>query len=412
MRDSNIIQVIVNVPSLAFEISDLQWQFLYATIWKTIDSFDDVGPAKGSGPFSPNAERALARVTSTLVIDKKKDKGDIHVNVSVAKAVLVTTTNGEKLGQFSINEIQVNVDMEGKTDAMRVDGRIGSAILTDVRANAAPLYQTILAPKDKTREMIVFSYESRGDKPHLSSVEPGQEGEWDSSFIMMFRKVEIVAMVGFILTVKDLVLVPIFTRLDLEDARAREKVAKSNSPGPTKLLSMHTCTYMYNDFLIGLIELLLKVEVESPTVLLPSSPTKKDMLIAELGHFSLANHYVIKSSTDYIHVVTGYPKKYCILLFYALTLSTEIRAMNMKSTRGGLTEQALNDVEISLALDFPSSKLMNQKVNQTKHQRFSLMKKKKIDKCQYTKAGVCPKRSGVAFSLSDYIGINSEYGHT
>lgn len=229
----------MNVPSLGFEISDKQWQFLYATIWKTIDSFDDVGPSKGTGPFSPNAERALARVTSSTPAAKKEKKtsSDLHVNVTVSKAVLVTTMNGEKLGQFSINEIQVNVDIEGKTDALRVDGRIGSALLDDVRANASSLYKTILAPKDKTREMIVFSYESRGNKPHLSCVGP-EEGDWDSAFSMMFRKVEIVAMVGFILTVKDLVLVPIFERLDLEAARASEKVAQSKDPNPPKLSSI------------------------------------------------------------------------------------------------------------------------------------------------------------------------------
>lgn len=51
----------------------------------------------------------------------------------------------------------------------------------------------------------------------------------------------------------------------------------------------------------------LTVDVESPSVLLPSSPTKSDVLIAELGHFSLSNHYVVKEDGEYVHVVTGYP---------------------------------------------------------------------------------------------------------
>lgn len=47
------------------------------------------------------------------------------------------------------------------------------------------------------------------------------------------------------------------------------------------------------------------MEVETPVILLPSSPTTRDMLVAELGHFSLANHYVIQDD-NVSNVVTGY----------------------------------------------------------------------------------------------------------
>jgi hypothetical protein len=216
----------VNVPTLEFEISDVEWQFLYATIWITIDSFDD--------KEQPKVLRSSSSSSTIPYVPSKKEKDgdDIHVNVKVGSAVLVTTMKGEKLGQFSIHDILVEVDLEDKTDALHVDGKIGSVLLRDVRSNAAPLYQTILSPKDKTKEMVLFKYESHGNKPHPLE-------DWDSAFTMQFRKIEMVAMVGFILTIKNLVLNPIFARLDLEAARAKAAAARIKAAIPAKLSSIH-----------------------------------------------------------------------------------------------------------------------------------------------------------------------------
>ena len=54
-----------------------------------------------------------------------------------------------------------------------------------------------------------------------------------------------------------------------------------------------------------------------------------------------------------------------------LTARKEIRKMNMKSTRDGNTEQALNDVGITVALDFPSDPSEHQMVVQRHIERTS-----------------------------------------
>ena len=214
--------------TLEFEISDEEWQFLYATIWVTIDSFDDVETTvQTTHPANCDIEKVLPK--------KKKDSDDIYVSVKVLSAVLVMTSHGERLAQFSVHDIGVKVFMDGRTDAMQVDGRIGSALLRDARSGASSLYQTILAPKDMTREMVLFTYYARGRIPQ--AVAPPMEvslGDCDALFNLQFRKVEIVAMVGFILTVKDMVLVPILARLDLEAARAKVTAAKAKQPAPAE----------------------------------------------------------------------------------------------------------------------------------------------------------------------------------
>lgn len=218
--------------TLEFEISDVEWQFLYATLWETIDSFDDIEPIAPTLQLTDRNETSTATVIPSK---KKKDSDDIHVRVKVLDAALVVTSHGERLGQFSVHDIEVAVDIDGKTDALLVAGHIGSALLRDVRSGTSPLYQTILVPKDKSREMVLFSYYSRGKIPH-TNVTPLEEelGDCDSSFKLQFRKVEIVAMVGFILTVKDMVLLPIFARLDLEADRAKAKAAKVKLSVPAK----------------------------------------------------------------------------------------------------------------------------------------------------------------------------------
>lgn len=227
----------MEVKTLEFEISDVEWQFLYATIWVTIDSFDDVEPIM-QGEISQ--ESVVSKPVPTLPTHGKKETNDICVSVRVLSAVLVVTSHDERLAQFSIHDIGVKVDMDGKTDNLSVEGTIGSVLLRDVRSGASSLYQTILSPKDKTREMVLFSYYARGKTPHSSIVDPKEEelGDCDSSFTLQFRKVEMVAMVGFILTVKDIVLLPIFARLDLEAARAKDKATKVKQPTPPVHSSM------------------------------------------------------------------------------------------------------------------------------------------------------------------------------
>lgn len=218
----------MDCKTLEFEISDIEWQFLYSTIWETIDSFDDVelidcGVAKA----------VVAKPVS------KKESNSIHVSVNVFSTVLVVTSDRAKLGQFYIDNIGVKVDIDGKTDALQVEGHIGGVLLHDIRSAASTLYQTILTPKDKTKEMILFSYYSRGKISHTTmSVKEEELGDCDSSFTMQFRKVEIVATVGFILTIKDMVLLPIFARLDLEEAHAKTTMGKDKHPAHTKLSSM------------------------------------------------------------------------------------------------------------------------------------------------------------------------------
>lgn len=224
----------MDIPNLEFEISDVEWRFIYATLWRTIDSFDDVEskskapvPAKSANRSAPPSPKPTAR----------EDK--LHVSVTIGNAVLVTTTQGEKLAQFSIHGVKVDVEMEG--ERLEVDGRLHSVLVRDVRTNSAPLYQTILGPIDKTRDTVAFSFKRFAKHHHHHHAMANQvmqhihhshahshdkdHGDWDSYFTLTFRKVEIVAMVGFILMTKDLVLVPIFERLDLEAARAKDKQA-------------------------------------------------------------------------------------------------------------------------------------------------------------------------------------------
>jgi hypothetical protein len=221
--------------TLEFEISGEEWNFMYLTIWEFIDSFDDVDPIVQTMKQTGNA----AKITDTLP-DHKKQSDDILVTVKVASAALiVTTSDGKKLAQFSINDIAVRVEIDGKTDALLVDGHLGSAVLRDVRTGTSSLYQTILSPLDKEREMVLWTYYARGKIPHdtMSPLEK-ELGDRDTLFSLQFRKVEIVAMVGFILTVKDMALLPILARLDLEAERAKVTAPKIKQPDAPKHSSM------------------------------------------------------------------------------------------------------------------------------------------------------------------------------